>query len=65
MILGVGIDLVVTPQTDGTGLGDVASLVTEHETKPGKDGRDTIRLRISKLDQARSTKLREFLERCL
>jgi len=61
----VGIDLVVTPQTEGTGLGDVASLVTEHETKPGKDGRDTIRLRITKLDQARSAKLREFLERCL
>ena len=60
----VGIDLVVTPQTEGTGLGDVAQ-VTEHETKPGKDGRDTIRLRISKLDQARSPKLREFLERCL
>jgi excinuclease ABC subunit A len=61
----VGIDLVVTPQTEGTGLGDVASLVTEHETKPGKDGRDTIRLRITKLDQARSAKLRNFLERCL
>ena len=60
----VGIDLVVTPQTDGTGLGDVASLVTEHETKPGKDGRDTIRLRVTKIDQVRSPKLREFLERC-
>jgi excinuclease ABC subunit A len=60
-----GIDLVVTPRTNGTGLGDVASLVTEHETKPGKDGRDTIRLRVTKIDQVRSPKLREFLERCL
>ena len=60
----VGIDLIVTPQTEGTGLGDVASLVTEHETKPGKDGRDTIRLRVAKIDQVRSPILREFLERC-
>jgi excinuclease ABC subunit A len=61
----VGIDLVVTPQSDGVGLGDVASVVTEHETKPGRDGRDTIRLRLTKLEQVRSRKLKEFLHRCL
>ncbi len=59
-----GIDVVITPKSE-VGIGSIADLASEHEVLPGKNGKQSIRLRFLKLEQVKSPRLKDFLKQTL
>ena len=57
-----GIDLTMTTPPGRFALGRIAEFGSEREIKPAPDGRETIRIRFTTIDQVTSAALRTFLK---